>query len=245
MNDHIHIFIASSSKKDIFYCKICQKLSYKGIISQSIPINFNCKFNNEPLECKFIPFSNEVNLDSENHKKYLEHKSIGVLNINNLVTHFGFQSMILYKSICLMDEIYLKNEVSIEKIEIISAICVLLALKFNECCKSYNTDNCKSTNENDIIYHTYLGSNKKNNKNKANIGGFFRYIKKNINNFIFWEALCLKYLNYNLGKYSAYDYLLLFFRLGLVFCKESVKCYVIPKMPNNTNTFLFSNQENL
>lgn len=220
MNEHSHIFVASS-KRDISYCKICQKLLYKGIISQSIPINFNYTFNNDPLECKFIPFSYVVNLESENHKKYLENKKIGVLNINNLVTNFGLKAMILYKSICLMDEIYLKNEVSIENIEIISAICVLLAIKFNECCKPYNTDSYMSENVNDIIYHTYLGSNKKD-KNKANLGGFFLYIKKNINNLIFWEALCLKYLNYNLGKYSAYDYLVLFFRLGLVFCNKPI-----------------------
>ena len=34
--------------------------------------------------------------------------------------------------------------------------------------------------------------------------------------------MCLKYLNYDLGKYTAYDYLILFFELGIFFCEENV-----------------------
>ena len=45
---HNHIFIPSS-KKDVCYCKICQKLSYKGIVSQSLLLKYNSKFNINPL----------------------------------------------------------------------------------------------------------------------------------------------------------------------------------------------------
>ena len=34
--------------------------------------------------------------------------------------------------------------------------------------------------------------------------------------------MCLKYLNYDLGKYTAYDYLILFFELGIFFSEESI-----------------------
>ena len=43
-----------------------------------------------------------------------------------------------------------------------------------------------------------------------------------MDDYIFWEVLCLKYLDYDLGKYSAYDYLILFFGLGIFFCKETI-----------------------
>ena len=220
MNMHEHIFIPSS-KKDIFYCQKCQKLSYKGIIAQSIPIDFNCKLNDDPLSYKYITFSYVANLNSDYQIKYLEHKRFGILQINYLINKFGLKSMIFYKSICLMDQIYLENQIPIDYIKTISSICVLLIVKFNECCMTYNIGDFLNENENNVIYHYYFGNNNKN-QNKTNIRGFFHYIKKNINNSIYWETLCLKYVNYNLKKNSAYDYLILFFRLGLIFCKESI-----------------------
>jgi hypothetical protein len=41
-------------------------------------------------------------------------------------------------------------------------------------------------------------------------------------NYKYWEVLCLKYLNYDLGRYSTYDYLILFFKLGIFFCEENI-----------------------
>lgn len=216
---HEHVFIPSI-KADIFYCKICQKLSYKGIMCQSLPLNYNPKLPIDPLSLKFIPFSCETNYKSINHKKYLERRNLGIFQINYLVNTFGLKSMVFYKAISLMDQIYLKNEVSIDNIENISSICVLLVYKFNDSCMPFSKEDL-TNNDNDVIFHSY-NENNKINKNSENIGGLFQYIKSNVNNFIYWEVMCLNYLNYDLAKYSAYDYLILFFRLGLIFCRKNI-----------------------
>ena len=213
-----HIFIPSS-KQGIFYCKRCQKLSYKGIISQSLTFKFNIKLNMDPLALKFIPFTKITNYKLDNHVAYIKNKAKGISNIIYLINHFGLNSMILYKAINLMDQIYLENEISIDNINTISTICIFLSIQFNECCKLYNKYDYY--NKNEIIFHSSFGNNKLN-KNKPNINGFFQYIKNNINNFKYWEVLCLKYLNYDLRKSSAYDYLLLFFRLGIIFNEEKI-----------------------
>ena len=214
-----HIFIPSK-KKDVFYCKLCQKLSYKEIISQS-NFKYDIKLNMDPLTLKFVSFSSVANYNLANHIKYLEHKRIGISFINSLINLYGLKSMILYKAISLMDQIYLENEVSIDNIETISIICIFLALQFNECCLPYNNENNFTKEENDIFFHSFLGNNKLK-RNKSNINGFFHYVKKKVRNFRYWEVLCLKYLNYDLRKSSAYDYLLLFFKLGIFFCKEKI-----------------------
>ena len=213
-----HIFIPSS-KQGIFYCKRCQKLSYKGIISQSLTFKFNIKLNMDPLALKFIPFTKITNYKLDNHVAYIKNKAKGISNIIYLINHFGLNSMILYKAISLMDQIYLENEISIDNINTISTMCIFLSIQFNECCKLYNKYDYY--NKNEIIFHSSFGNNKLN-KNKPNINGFFQYIKNNINNFKYWEVLCLKYLNYDLRKSSAYDYLLLFFRLGIIFNEEKI-----------------------
>ena len=213
-----HIFVPSS-KKDILYCKKCQKLSYKGVISQSLQINFSIKLNMDPLSLKFVPFSKVTNYNLDNHVKYIQNKNIGISNIIYLINRFGLNSMILYKAISLMDQIYLENDVLIDNIKTISTICIFLVIQFNECCKIYNNNDY--FNKNEIIFHSFFGNNKLN-QNKPNINGFFQYIKNNVNNFSYWEVLCIKYLNYDLRKSSAYDYLLLFFRLGIFFCEEKI-----------------------
>ena len=166
-----------------------------------------------------MPFSNVTNYKLDNHIKYIQNKKLGISNIIYLINLFGLNSMLLYKAISLMDQIYLENTVPIDNIKIISTICILLVIQFNECCKIYNDNDY--FNKNEIIFHSFLGNNKMN-KNKTNINGFFQYLKKDVNNFKFYEVLCLKYLNYDLRKSSAYDYLLLFFRLGIFFCEEKI-----------------------
>ena len=123
-----HIFIPSS-KRDILYCKKCQKLSYKGVISQSLQINFDIKLNMDPLTLKFVPFSKVTNYNLDNHVKYIQNKNIGISNIIYLINRFGLNSMILYKAISLMDQIYLENEISIDNIKTISTICIFLVLR--------------------------------------------------------------------------------------------------------------------
>ena len=219
---HEHIFIPSS-KRDISYCKICQLISYKGIISQSLLINYRLQFNMDPLTLKYISFSCIADKRSQYNLKYLENKKRGMKKIFFLIKNFGLNSMVFYKAINLLDQIFLNNnQISIDNIEIIALICVLLVVEFNECCMPNNEDqeDILGKNENEIIFHTTFNDN--NYKNKLNLGGLFFYIKSNVNNFKYWEILCLKILNYNLGKYSSYDYLILFFRLGIFFSKETI-----------------------
>ena len=175
-----HIFIPSK-KKDIFYCKLCQKLSYKEIISQS-NFKYDIKLNMDPLTLKFVSFSSVANYNLANHIKYLEHKRIGISFINSLINLYGLKSMILYKAISLMDQIYLENEVSIDNIETISIIWIFLALQFNECCLPYNNENNFTKEENDIFFHSFLGNNKLK-RNKSNINGFFHYVKNKSKKF--------------------------------------------------------------
>jgi hypothetical protein len=121
-----------------------------------------------------------------------------------------------------MDHIYLKNDASIDNIETIASICVLLSAKFNECYIPYIKVDNLTKNENYVYFLSHVENNEKINKNVTNIKGLFHYMKKNVNNFKYWEILCLKYLNYDLRRYSAYDYLILFFQLGIFFCKETI-----------------------
>jgi len=189
---HNHKF-AQSSKKDICYCITCQNLSYKGTLSKSLLIN-SVNFNIDPLKLKFIPFSTENKNKMESHTKYLENRRTGISKIYNLINTFGIKSMIFYKAICLMDHIYLKNDVSIDDIEIIASVCVLLAIKYNECNKSYIKEDNLTKNENYVYFLSYAENNEKISKIITNIKGLFLYMKKNVNNFQYWEILCLQYL---------------------------------------------------
>ena len=241
---HSHILIPST-KKDICYCKICSKLSYKGIMSKELHINFIHKFDIDPLKFKFKPISVVANYKSLNHIKYLESKKIGINKIKYLVDTFGFNSMVLYKSINFMNQIFLENEISTENIENIASICVLLVTQFNECCLPSMFEDYITKNENDLLFNSRLG-NKKNNellkekkiKYKSNLCGLFNYIKKNVNNYKYWEIFCLKKLNYDLGRYSAYDYLILFFDLGICFCREEINMLELLKYSVNILYFI-------
>ena len=127
-----------------------------------------------------------------------------------------------------MNKIFLENEISLENIDNVASLCVLLVTEFNEGCIPSIFEECLSQEESVILYHQILKNsiNKINNGNKIrhklNLYGLFSYIKKNVNNFKFWELLCLKYLNYDLEKYSVYDYLILFFKLGIFFCEKEI-----------------------
>ena len=225
---HSHIFLPSS-KKDVYYCKICNKLSYKDILCQNLPIchNYN-RFNLDPLTLKFKPISYNYDDKVQNKIKYLELKYKGISKIEFLTKNFGLKSMIFYKSICFMNKIFLENEISLDNIDNVASLCVLLVTEFNEGCIPSIFEECLSPEESNILYHQIMknNSNKINDGNKIrhklNLYGLFSYIKKNVNNFKFWELLCLKYLNYDLEKYSVYDYLILFFKLGIFFCEKEI-----------------------
>ena len=225
---HSHEFIPSI-KKDIFFCKICSELSYKDRVCQSIPIGSLDGLNTDPLTLKFRPSTSIVNYKSPNHVKYLEVRLKGISKIKYLCNTFGLKSMILHKSICIMNQLFLQNEISIGNIDIICCLCVLIETQYNECCVSSILEQSFTKPENDILFYSSLrksdeiiNNNEKLIKHRVNLRGLFNYIKSNIKNCRYWEILCLKYLNFDLGRYSAYDYLLLFFKLGIFFCKERI-----------------------
>jgi hypothetical protein len=146
--------------------------------------------------------------------------------------------MVLHKSINFMNQIFLENDILIENIENIASLCVSLVTQFNECCSPSLFDCYVTKNENDVFFLSHV-NNKKNNellkekKFKSNLCGLLNYIKKNVNNYKYWEIFCLKKLNYDLGRYSAYDYLILFFELGICFCKEKINNLEILKYSVN------------
>ena len=70
----------------------------------------------------------------ENHQKYLEHKKIGISKIKYLTNTFGLKSMVFFKAVNFMNQIYLENDISTDDIESIASLCVLLVTEFNECC---------------------------------------------------------------------------------------------------------------
>ena len=220
MNSHSHLFIPTN-KKEVKYCKICSSLSYKGILSKNLSIENNNRFNVDPLKMKFKPIKSVCDYKLINHVKYLENKNKAILKIKFLVKSFGLKSMIFYKSICLMNQIFFENNISLDTIDSISLICVLLVAEYNECCIPSLIEENLTNNEIDILYH-FDKNNKEKNVHKSNLRGLFCYIKKNVYNYKYWEVLCLKYLNYDLGRYSAYDYLILFFKLGIYFCEENI-----------------------
>lgn len=230
MNSHSHIFIPTT-KKEVKYCKICSSLSYKGISSKNFSIRSNNRLNVDPLKMKFKPISSVCNYNLINNIKYLENKNRAILKIKFLVKNFGLKSMIFYKSLCLINQIFFENNISLDNIDIISSICVLLVAEYNDCCIPSLLEEKLTNNEIDILYH--LENNKENKEHKSNLRGLFRYIKKYIYNYKYWEILCLKYLNYDLGKYSAYDYLILFFKLGIYFCEENID--IIDKLKFSIN----------
>jgi hypothetical protein len=201
MHSHSHIFIPST-KKDICYCKTCSKLSYKGIASQDLSFNYCNRFDIEPLKFKYKPITIVANYKSLNHIKYLESKSIGINKIKYLVYNFGFNLMVFHKSINFMNQIFLENDILIENIENIASLCVSLVTQFNECCSPSLFDCYVTKNENDVFFLSHV-NNKKNNellkekKFKSNLCGLLNYIKKNVNNYKYWEIFCLKKLNYD------------------------------------------------
>ena len=244
---HSHFFVPSI-KKEVSYCKKCSILSYRGNISQEMPIKMYNKFYIDPLKLKFKPVSITANYNLEFHRRYLESKIIGINKIKYLVNNFGLKSMVYYKSINFMNQIFLEKEISIDNIENIASLIVLLVVEFNDCCFPSIAEDLIL--ENDILYHFHSKNeyqrNKKNNElinNKTNFLNLFHYIKKNVNNYKYWEMICLRNLNYDLGKYSAYDYLILFFQLGIFFCKEKINTLDLLKYCINLLDFITTDKK--
>ena len=164
-----------TQKKEISYCTKCGNLSYKNI--PSLSIQFIIDFSN-----------NSIN-------KYLNFRNIGINQIKILSNLFSFSKISYYKAIHYLDQIYINNpSISIDLIEKISSVCLLLSVQFNECCSQNSNIDIKT---------------------------FIQFLLSKIKNLNEIEILCLKNLDYNLEIYSSYDYLNLFFSHGLIFPNEN------------------------
>ena len=214
-----HNFLPSI-KKGISYCSYCGCLSYKNIPSKKSHTSKDRRIMDiDPLILKYKPISLKIDFSLVSHKNYMNDRKKGLLKIYYLSNYFKLDRMIKYKAIGLMDQIYLNNEdVSIENIEAISSICVLLSIEFNDCYN--NSNNIKLSIYNDIPKSNLIIDN--NDFYINNKKALFQYIRKEINSIMYWQSYCLKKLVYNLGKYTSFDYINLFFDLGIVFTKKEV-----------------------
>ena len=188
-----HKFV-KASKKDVYYCINCGVLSYKSITSLSVPSLTKTSISLDPLLLKFK--SSQFSIDFSNNY-IIQYMSVRKKAINFIKTQsniFYFTKNIIYKAINYLDLIYINNNVSFDLMPKICIICIILAIQFNSCCT-------KNTN--------------------MDLKGFSYYLK-NMTDIYETEVFCLKCLDYNLGLYSSFDYIDLFFSLGFVFSLEKV-----------------------
>ena len=216
-----HYFLPSI-KKGVNYCSYCGCLSYNNIPSKETKCKCNSQYfiGFDPLLVKYKPISLQIDFSLLSHRSYINNRKKGLLKIYFLSNKFNLSEMIKYKAIGSMDQIYLNNkDIPIEYIETISSICILLSTEFNDCC-SYskinksNFQNCYPINNNSNVNIKNVDLN--------NLKSLHQYIKNETKNLMYWQTYCLKKLDYNLGKYSAYDYLNLFLNLGIVFTNEKI-----------------------
>ena len=215
----LHKFIPSI-KKGVSYCSHCGCLSYLNIPSKNIMASYNNQniIKLDPLVIKYKPITLNLDFSLFSHINYIKNRQKGLSKIYFLSNNFNIEKMIIHKSIGLMDQIYLNNkDISIKNIEIIASICLLLAFEFNNCCyiTIKNESNRKNNNSSNFSYinNSVFSVN--------NIKAMYQYLINEIKNIKYWQIFCLKNLDYNLGKYSSFDYLKLFFELGIVFTKEN------------------------
>ena len=184
-----------TQKKEISYCTKCGNLSYKNIPSLSIQFNSKYLFEIDPFLLKFKHSKKIIDFSNNSINKYLNFRNIGINQIKILSNLFSFSKISYYKAIHYLDQIYINNpSISIDLIEKISSVCLLLSVQFNECCSQNSNIDIKT---------------------------FIQFLLSKIKNLNEIEILCLKNLDYNLEIYSSYDYLNLFFSHGLIFPNEN------------------------
>ena len=216
-----HNFLPSI-KKGVKYCSYCGCLSYNSIPSKETI----CQFKNQnfigfdPLLVKYKPISLHIDFSLLSHRNYINNREKGLLKIYFLSNKFNLSEMIKYKAIGSMDQIYLNNkDITFEYIETIASICILLSTEFNDCCSYWKINEPNSQNSHPLNNNSYVNIK---NVHINNLKSLYQYIKDETKNIMYWQTYCLEKLDYNLGKYSAYDYLNLFFDLGIVFTKEKI-----------------------
>ena len=214
-----------SIKPDVKYCVNCGCLSYKNIPSKTISFSLSNDniFKMDTLTLKYKPISLKINLTSIHHTNYIAHRKIGLLKIYEISKRFDLIKVITFKAIGFMDKIYLNNAnpILIDDIEKIALTCLLLSFQFNnyfiEKNNYYNNSIADfEKNKNNSIINKI--SNQKNN-----ISECYQYIKSKIKDLMYWQIFCLKNLEFNLSEYTAFDYINLFFKLGIVFTKENIE----------------------
>jgi len=215
----LHNFLPSI-KKGVSYCSYCGCLSYKNIPSKKSHTYKNRRIMDvDPLILKYKPISLKIDFSLVSHINYMNDRIKGLSKIYYLSNNFKLDRMIKYKAIGLMDQIYLNNgDVCIESIEAIASTCVILSIEYNDCYSNSKKINLP-------IYYDDPKANVIVNNNNIYINNkkaLYQYIKKEINDIIYWQAYCLKKLDYNLGKYTSFDYINLFFDLGIIFTKNEV-----------------------
>ena len=203
----------NSIKSVVKYCVNCGCLSYKNIPSKTISLSNNNILKMDPLTLKFRPISLKINPTSIYHINYIAHRKIGLSKIYEISKRFELVKVITFKAIGLMDKIYLNNEnqILIEYIEKIALTCVLLSFQFN------NYFVGKKNYSNSLINKIL------NQKNR--IFECCQYIKSKIKDLMYWQIFCLKNLCFDLCEYTSFDYINLFFKLGIIFTKENVEIF--------------------
>jgi hypothetical protein len=213
-----------SIRSEVKYCTNCGCLSYKNIPSKSISLSDFNILRMDPLIQKYRPLSLKINPSSIYHFNYIAHRKIGLLKIYEVSKRFELVNVIKFKAIGLMDKLYLNddNQIMVQYIEKIALTCILLSFQFNNYFFEQNSYNISKTDfkkdkNNSVMNKIY------NHKNR--IFECYQYIKYEIKDLMYWQMFCLKNLDFNLGEYTAFDYINLFFQLGIVFTKEKFEIY--------------------
>ena len=191
-----------TKKEKISYCSICSILSYDNIPLLSIPSMTTKNLSLNPFELTFKPYIFKINNQNSYQIKYLQYRKNAINFLKIQSNFFSFPKIIFYKALYNLDFIYLNNNLPVEMIEKNSLICLYLTLKFNERCINNNLFD-------------------------------FNNFKSNILKIEFFkqsEILCLKCLDYDLGKYSTFDYINLFFSLGIIYSKQIKRNIDITKL---------------
>ena len=178
-----------TKKTNVYYCSLCYCLSINKIPLLTISSNLTKTFSMDPLLLKFVSNKYEINLGNYFTIEYLKIRKYAINFLKMQSEFFSIPKEIFYKALNYVDNIYLKNNIPILLLEKICIVCLSFSLQFNEC----------NLVSNELI----------------DIKKFENYVKnQNVNEI---KILCLKYLDYDLGKFSIMDYIDLFFSIGIIY----------------------------
>lgn len=185
------------------YCGNCGSLSLNNI-SLSKPIEFYGKIEINPFELfktsitqeqeKKAQVTSTLAVSAHPHHLHINKRVAGIRNIKYIGNVLNLSHSIIFKAILYMDQIYIKSNIPIGLIIEISSVCILLAIKYNEC------------------------------PPKSGLRSLTKFLKSSFD-FHTIEILCLQYLDYDLNQFSALDYLLDMFYMGITSNKNSQEVF--------------------